>query len=174
MPGVSTIESARRISAGAVVSVIPSGRDPVGELGAVLEDAHARGGRRHALLENARPEQRVDEGALAGVELAHHHEQERLRELVARVGEGLARRVRDAEALEPGGHLAREAARLVEQGLPGGVERGAHGSSITPSRNLTAWPAISTRSPRSSHHSSPPRFETWRAKRLVLPRRFDQ
>ena len=67
-----------------------------------------------------------------------------------------------------------EAARLVEQGLPGGVERGAHGSSITPSRNFTAWPAISTRSPRSSHHSSPPRFETWRAKRLVLPRRFDQ
>ena len=48
------------------------------------------------------------------------------------------------------------------------------GTSIVPSRYFTQWPAIDTRSPRSSHHSSPPRAETWRAKSLAFPRRFAQ
>ena len=97
----------------------PSGRVLREHLGAVLEDAHPRGGRRDAFLENPRAQQRVDEGALARVELAHHDEQEGKRELLARSGERLARGVRNAEPLEARGDLGDEAARLVEEGLAG-------------------------------------------------------
>src|SRR5579862_1422327 len=51
---------------------------------------------------------------------------------------------------------------------------GLRQTSISPSRNFTAFPAMVTRSPRSSHHSCPPRFEICRANNFVLPRRFDQ
>jgi hypothetical protein len=51
---------------------------------------------------------------------------------------------------------------------------GGRQNSIIPSRYSTAWPAIATRSPRSSQKSSPPRAETWRARSRVLPRRFAQ
>ena len=51
------------------------------------------------------------------------------------------------------------------------VSRCYAGTSIVPSRYLVAWPAISTRSPRASQKSSPPRGEIWRAKRPGFPRR---
>ena len=95
-----------------------------GHFAPVPEDPHPRGGRRHPLFEDAGAEERVDERALARVELPHHHEQEGEGELLARVGEGLARGLVDAEALEGRGGLGDEAAGFLEEGLAGGVEGG--------------------------------------------------
>ena len=71
-----------------------------GHFASVAEDPDARGGGRHSLFEDARADERVDERALARVPLPHHHEQEGQRELLARVGERLARRLFDPETLE--------------------------------------------------------------------------
>ncbi len=49
--------------------------------GAVADQVNLRGGRRHAFFENARPEQGVDERALAGVELTDDDEEKELVEL---------------------------------------------------------------------------------------------
>jgi hypothetical protein len=52
---------------------------------AVEQAMDAPGGGRHALVEQPVREQGVDEGALAGVELANHHQQEELVELANRL-----------------------------------------------------------------------------------------
>jgi hypothetical protein len=57
-------------------------------------------------------------------------------------------------------------ARVLDRHRP--RRRRSH-SVIVPVMKRAHSPAISTRSPRSSHQSSPPRFETWRAKSFFLP-----
>jgi hypothetical protein len=52
-----------------------------GERVAVFEDVNPRGGRRHPFLQRRLADQRVDKGALAGVELADNYEEEQLVEL---------------------------------------------------------------------------------------------
>ena len=74
-----------------------------------------------------RADEGVDERALARVELPHHHEQERLRELRVSVGERLAGRHRPTPSPSSArADLADEAAGVVEEGLPGGVEDELH------------------------------------------------
>src|SRR3984885_7467420 len=47
-------------------------------------------------------------------------------------------------------------------------------TKMVPSKKRTALPLMVTRSPRSSHHSSPPRGETWNACSFFFPSRLDQ
>ena len=73
-----------------------------GDRGAVLDDVDVGGGGGDPLLEDLAPQQSVDEGALAGVELAGDHEEEELVELERRPLEGrlvLARRVEPHQGL---------------------------------------------------------------------------
>ena len=69
-----------------------------------------RGRRRDALGQHLPSEEGVDEGALAGIELADHHEQEELIELVDRVRERPTVVVGGLRALECGRHLGEELA----------------------------------------------------------------
>jgi hypothetical protein len=55
----------------------------------VLQELDPGGGRGDPFLEDLLPEESVDHGALAGVELAHHHQQEELVELGDRAPERL-------------------------------------------------------------------------------------
>ena len=107
VPGVSTMWMSRRIGDRGGDDVQCGLADlPIGGL-AVLQHVDLRRRRRHALFDDPAADQRVDEGALAGVELADDHQQEQLVELLDRLlerglmfGRGVEPRERDAEAGE--------------------------------------------------------------------------
>ncbi len=99
VPGVSTMWISRRISAGAVMTCRRRLADLPLERLAVLQHVDLRRRRRHAFLGDLAADQRVDEGALAGVELADDHQEEQLVEL----GDGrLERLLMLAGGVEPG------------------------------------------------------------------------
>ena len=110
------------------------------ELRPVPQDPHARGGGRDPFLQDLGAEQAVDERALARVELPHHHEQERQRELLVRVRERLSRDRLDAKALERGADLADEPARVVEERPPGGIEGEPHRVIVSPNASRASSP----------------------------------
>ena len=89
VPGVSTMAISRRNSTGAVMTCRWS--DPFHARRAIaeLQQVDLRRRRRDALDEDGGPEQRVDEGALAGVELADDDDEEQLVELLDRAAQGL-------------------------------------------------------------------------------------
>ncbi len=78
-----------RRSTGAVTPVEGRLEGFAGDLGAVLDEVDAGGGRGDPLFEDLAAEQGVDEGALAGVELAGDDEEEELVELPGGPLEGL-------------------------------------------------------------------------------------
>ena len=78
-----------------------------GDGAAMLEDVDVGGGGGDPLLQDLAPQEGIDEGAFAGVELAGHHEQEELVELEGRPLEGglvLGRGVEAREGLLQIGH----------------------------------------------------------------------
>ena len=88
VPGVSTMWISRSISTGAAMVSTEAVDEHVWPLlGSVHQHVHARGGRRGALLQHPLADQRVDEGALAGIELADHDQQEQLVEAADRLGQ---------------------------------------------------------------------------------------
>ena len=93
-----------------------------GDLRVVADDGDARGGGGDALGEDVEADQHVEDGALAGVELAHHDEQEELVE----VGDGAVERrlVGGARAVALLGvaQIEEKGALVGEQGLGGVVE----------------------------------------------------
>ena len=74
----------RRSRPGAVTTCSDGSRRCRLDRVAVLQHVDLRGGRRHALPATLLPDERVDEGALAGVELADDDQQEELVELLDR------------------------------------------------------------------------------------------
>ena len=121
VPGVSTMLMSRSISRGAVITSSARGIGFPVHGGAVLEQADAGGGGGDPFLEHAQPEERVDERALARVELAHDHEQEQLVELAERALEGvLVFRLH----VEPGEHRAQVRQRLALFGEQGPLALG--------------------------------------------------
>ena len=87
VPGVSTIWMSRSSSAGAVITRMPFGVDAVGRAVAVSQHLDLCRRRRDPFCEDRLAEQRVDERALPGVELADDDQQEQLVELADRRGE---------------------------------------------------------------------------------------
>ncbi|OFV88660.1 MAG: hypothetical protein A2V74_00395 [Acidobacteria bacterium RBG_16_70_10] len=69
--------------------LVPGPRGSPAPRAAVPQETDAGGRGRHPLLEDPLAEERVDDRALAGVELTHHHQQEQLVELGDRAREGL-------------------------------------------------------------------------------------
>ena len=68
------------------------------------------------------PQQGVDEGALARVELAHHHQQEQLIELLDGLRQGGVVVLGGAEAHQHGAQVVQQAALGVQQAFLFGVE----------------------------------------------------
>ena len=127
VPGVSTMCRSRSSSTGAVTTE-RAGRIVAGREGrAVANQLDARGGRRHAFLEHALAEQRVDERALAGVELADDDEQEELVELTHRGRERRevrgGGRQRDQQVAQPAEVLAHVDELPLGRPASGGVRR---------------------------------------------------
>ena len=91
----------------------------------MAQQAHPRRGRGDALLEDPLPEQGIDEGALAGIELAHDHEQEQLVELRDRAGEGLLILGGQVKARQLHLQGPEQAPFLREERLLAGVEDGS-------------------------------------------------
>ena len=89
VPGVSTMRISRSSSTGRLDDEQVGLADGLLGKVAVLEHGNDGGRRRHALLHQRLADQRVDERALAGVELADHDEQEQLVELGDGLIEGL-------------------------------------------------------------------------------------
>ncbi len=92
----------------------------------VAEQADAGGGGRDPFLEHLLPQQGVDEGALAGVELPHHDQEEGLLELRDGVGQGLALLLGGSETHEPVAQLGQEPAFVGQEGAAGLVEGRDH------------------------------------------------
>ena len=84
VPGVSTMWMSRRSGTGAVMTWRAGSRTCRSGRLAVLQDVDLRRRRGHAFFDDPAADERVDEGALAGVELADDHEQEELVELLDR------------------------------------------------------------------------------------------
>jgi hypothetical protein len=100
---------------------------------AVAEQVDAGGRRRHSLLEHGAAEEGVDEGALAGVELADDDEQEELVELTDRLGERRAVVGLGLDASEGNLQLGKGAAFLDEQSfLVVAEQAGRHGRILAP------------------------------------------
>ena len=121
VPGVSTITRSRKTSAGAVQRSPPDGHLAL-HLLAVAEQPDPGGGGRDPFLQHALAEERVDERALARIELADHHQQERLVELGHRCGERAPRLFGGSQAGEPVAQLAEEHALIALESSPRLVE----------------------------------------------------
>ena len=81
---------------------------------AVAQQRHVRGRRRHALGQHLLADQRVDEGALARVELARDDEQERLLQRLRDVAQRLVILRRGLEGAQAVAKLLREPPLLRE------------------------------------------------------------
>jgi len=92
------------------------------ELGAVADQVDAGGGRGDPLLQEPAAQEGVDEGALAGVELAGDDEQEELVELARRALEGRLVLGRGVEAGERPAQLGEQPPVLGEQLVLSAVE----------------------------------------------------
>ena len=119
VPGVSTMWMSWRKSTGAVTDADARAQDLGRGRVAVADEVNLRGRRRHAFVEDRAAEQRVDERALAGVELADDDEEEELVELADGFGEGGASRRWPART------PARPAGRPAAGARPSAVDRSA-------------------------------------------------
>ena len=82
---------------------------------AVAQQGHVRGRRRHALGQRLLADERVDEGALAGVELARDDEQERLLQRLRDEAQRLVILRRGLEGAQAVAKLLREPPLLREK-----------------------------------------------------------
>ena len=112
--GAQPGQEARDVGGGQRARATVVGDDARGGLGAVAEHVHRRGRRRDAGRCHVGAAQRVDERRLAGVELAHHRDQQRPIERLGRVsgggGQADERRRGREQVVRPGeqaGELAR-------------------------------------------------------------------
>ena len=105
VPGVSTMVISSRNSAGYSRTMTPSACMVTAGIGSVAQQVDDRGRRRHALRHHLRPDEGVDEGGLAGVELADDHQQEERDQVLRRPFDGtlvlLGRRVAREGLREP-------------------------------------------------------------------------
>jgi hypothetical protein len=87
---------------------------------AVLQDVDLRRGRGHTFLDDPTAQESIDEGALAGIELADDHQQEQLVELFDRTGQ---RRLmlRSRSELREVGRYDRERQANAAKTFPGSV-----------------------------------------------------
>ena len=152
VPGVSTTWISRRNSTGAVIDVQVRRPLDARRLGPVLQQVHLRRGRRDAFLQHAAAEQRIDERALAGVELADDDDQEQLVELLHRSAEGVEVVGRRLEAHQ---HVAQLRQRRPFVGgqlaIAGAKQRRGHGREHgTPAARRQSPSTLGARLPASS------------------------
>ena len=102
----------------------------VGERVAVLQHVNPRGGRRDAFVKDGLAGKRVDERALAGVELADHDEQEELVELPDRRGQRRLVLRAGAESRQRVAELAKQLPSIVQLSLELGGEYTLHQLSL--------------------------------------------